>query len=122
MWIGITGEWTTQNWLWLKLGLAHAPAVPPKPWNPPAQFGAGAALAWLFIVVRVAGSTLVVPPLEEVFFRSFLYRYIAKVDFLSVPLGRFAWMPFLVDLAAFSVSSTRNGWRGFCAGLPFKGW
>ena len=26
-----------------------------------------------------------VPPLEEVFFRSFLYRYIARLDFMAMP-------------------------------------
>jgi len=25
VWIGISGEWTTQNSLWLKLGLSHSP-------------------------------------------------------------------------------------------------
>ena len=50
-------------------------------WNPHLFFGEGSALAWFFIVTRVVGSSLIVPPLEEVFFRSFLYRYVAKVDF-----------------------------------------
>ena len=58
-------------------------------WNPHEQFGENSALAWLMMVTRILGSTLVVPPLEEVFYRSFLYRYIVKPDFLSVPLNRF---------------------------------
>ena len=41
----------------------------------------GSALAWLFVVVRTLGSSLVVPPLEEVFFRSFLYRYLITPEF-----------------------------------------
>src|SRR5262249_17831687 len=36
-------------------------------WNPHAQFGQASELAWFFIVVRIAGATLVVPPLEETF-------------------------------------------------------
>ena len=47
---------------------------------------------------------LVVPPLEEVFYRSFLYRYIAKPDFLSVPLNRFS---------AAAVSGDRRRFRLF---------
>src|SRR5262249_31686396 len=39
-------------------------------WNPHRQYGQGSALAWLYIVVRIAGSSIVVPPLEEVFYRS----------------------------------------------------
>lgn len=54
-------------------------------WNPPEQFGENFALAWLMIATRILGSTFVVPPLEEVFYRSFLYRFIARQEFLSVP-------------------------------------
>jgi CAAX prenyl protease-like protein len=46
---------------------------PDKPWNPPAQFGEGSPLAWFFVVGRILGSTLVVPGMEEMFYRSFLY-------------------------------------------------
>ncbi|MDB6109546.1 MAG: amino terminal protease family protein [Pedosphaera sp.] len=74
------------------------------PWNPNLQFGDGAALAWLFIVVRIVGSAVVVPPIEEVFYRSLLYRYIAKPDFQSVPLGAFAWIPFLLTAVIFGFS------------------
>ena len=44
------------------------------PWNPHAQFGESPPLALLFIATRIIGSALVVPPLEEVFYRSFIYR------------------------------------------------
>ena len=81
VWVGISGEWTTQNSLWVKLGISHPPAKPAMSWNPNEQFGSGSALAWLFIVTRILGSTFVVPPLEEVFYRSFLYRYIARPGF-----------------------------------------
>jgi CAAX prenyl protease-like protein len=104
VWVGISGDWTTQHSLWVKLGLAHAPAVPATVWNPNEQFGAGSALAWLFIVTRIVGSTLIVPPLEEVFYRSFLYRYVARVDFLSVPMNQFLPVPFLVTVLAFGFS------------------
>ena len=57
------------------------------PWNPLAYFKDNPSLAWAFIACRILGSTLIVPPLEEVFYRSFLYRYIQSSDFLSIPLG-----------------------------------
>lgn len=71
------------------------------PWNPLVAFGANRGLAWMFIGVRILGSALVVPCLEEVFYRSFVYRYVVKVDFLSVPLSHFAWTPFLVTSGIF---------------------
>ena len=90
--------WVGLNDFYPKLGQGE------KPWNPHAEFGHGSTLAWMFIVVRVAGSSLVVPPLEEVFYRSFLYRYIVKPDFQSVPLGTFTWAPFLITSAIFGLA------------------
>ena len=70
-------------------------------WNPHRQFGDGSPLAWGFMVMRIFGMAVVVPPLEEVFYRSFLYRYIVKTDFQSVPFSQFAWMPFLATAIVF---------------------
>jgi CAAX prenyl protease-like protein len=89
-------------------------------WNPCAQFGQGAPLAWLFIVARIAGSTLVVPPLEEVFYRSFIYRFIARPQFQEVPLGTFSWTPFLVTSAIFGFSHYE--WvAGILCGFVYQG-
>jgi hypothetical protein len=119
-WVGITGEWTTQISLWAKFGLTHPLDAPLKTWNPNEQFGDGSALAWLIIVTRMAGSTLIVPPLEEVFYRSFLYRYIAKPDFLSVPLNQFLPLPFLATAAVFGFS--HNEWlAGILCGAAYQG-
>ena len=119
VWVGITGSWATQDSVWVKLGISHAPAVTPKPWNPLVQFGGNASLAWLFIVVRILGSTLVVPPLEEAFYRSFLYRYIAKPDFMSVPLNQFLPKPFAATALIFGLS--HNEWiAGIFCGLAYQ--
>ena len=118
-WTGITGEWTTQNSLWAKFGLTHSLGAPPKTWNPNEQFGDGSALAWLIIVTRMAGSTLIVPPLEEVFYRSFLYRCIARQEFLSVPLNQFLPLPFFATVAVFGFS--HNEWlAGILCGAAYQ--
>lgn len=93
--IGVCAIWVGLDGLYPKLGKAGSA------WNPNAEFGESSTLAWVFIAVRILGSSLVVPPLEEVFYRSFLYRYIVKTDFLSVPLKLFAWLPFLMTAAVF---------------------
>jgi CAAX prenyl protease-like protein len=119
VWVGISGEWTTQNSLGVKLGISAAPKNPVAAWNPNAQFGAGSALAWFFVAVRILGSTFIVPPLEEVFYRSFLYRYIAKPDFQSVPLNKFLPRPFLATTAVFGFS--HNEWlAGLLCGAAFQ--
>src|SRR5207247_2347787 len=96
--------------LWIKLGDAvHAAGlgsfgewrISAKPWNPVAHYGSSSPMAALFLTVRVMGSVLLVPPMEEVFYRSFIYRYLVRPDFQSVSLGHFAWMPFLGTLLLF---------------------
>jgi CAAX prenyl protease-like protein len=71
------------------------------PWNPLKQFGDGAALGWFFVAVRTVGSALVVPPIEEVFYRSFLYRYLVKTDFRSMPFKRVHWLSLIVTSSFF---------------------
>jgi CAAX prenyl protease-like protein len=112
--VAVFAVWVGLNDFYPKLGR------PGAPWNPNTQFGAGTALACLFIAVRVLGSALVVPPLEEVFYRSFIYRYLAKADFQSVPLGTFAWVPFLVTSAVFGFAHYE--WlAGILCGLAYQG-
>ncbi|HEY5345052.1 MAG TPA: CAAX prenyl protease-related protein [Verrucomicrobiae bacterium] len=117
LWVGISGEWTTQSSLWMKLGFSHSPEKFTAVWNPNEHFGS--ALAWLFIAVRILGSTFIVPPLEEVFYRSFLYRYLASQNFLSVPLNKFLPRSFFVTALVFGIS--HNEWlAGIICGLAFQ--
>lgn len=88
-------------------------------WNPFVAFGEGAGIAWALIMVRLAGSTLLVPILEEVFYRSFLYRWMARENFQSVSLGAFHWKPFLVTAAIFGVGH-REWLAGILCGLAYQ--
>lgn len=107
IWVGLDGFYP-------KLGKAGTP------WNPHEQFASQTALAWFFIAVRIVGSSIVVPPLEEVFFRSFLYRYIVKVDFLSVPIGTFHALAFAVTAAIFGFE--HHEWlAGILCGFVYQG-
>jgi CAAX prenyl protease-like protein len=69
--------------------------------------------------VRILGSSLVVPPIEEAFYRSFLYRYLAKANFLDLPLDRLVPGPFLGTAAIFGFS--HNEWlAGILCGLAYQ--
>jgi uncharacterized protein len=72
-------------------------------WNPFARFGEGSSLAWALIVIRIIGMTFVVPPLEEVFYRSFLYRYSVRTDFEAMPLRQFHPTAFIVISLLFGL-------------------
>jgi len=91
-------------WAWVGLD-GHYPMLAERAgsFNPGLTFGAGSIFALVFTAVRIIGSTLVVPPLEEIFYRSFIYRYIIKSDFLSVSLGRLDWKAFLITAAIFGI-------------------
>ena len=71
--------------------------------NPLNTYKEGSVMAWMFISTRILGSTLVVPMLEEVCFRSFLYRFFIKTDFLNVSLKSFNLFAFLIVCAGFGI-------------------
>lgn len=120
LWVGLDPFVPTQQELWAKFGSSKNPSAATALWNPFAQFAEGSALGWFFIVVRVLGSSLVVPPLEEIFYRSFLYRWIVNPDFESVPLGQFAWKPFLIAAIVFGLA--HNEWlAGILCAAAYQG-
>ena len=87
--------------------------------NPNEIFGEGSALAWFFITIHILGMTFVVPPMEEVLYRSFLYRYIASQNFLSVPLNKFLPVPFFATALIFGFS--HNEWlAGILCGAAYQ--
>lgn len=61
-----------------------------------------------FIAFRVVGAVLVVPVMEELFWRAFLIRWLVKEDFKSVPVGTFTWPSFLITVALFGAE--HNQW------------
>ncbi len=87
--------------------------------NPGDAFGQGSPMAWFFIGVHILGMTLVVPPLEEVFHRSFVYRYLARQNFLSVPMNQFLPFPFFATAIVFGMS--HNEWlAGILCGMAYQ--
>jgi uncharacterized protein len=88
--------------------------------NPIRSYGVGSTPALLFIAIRTIGSSLIVPPLEEVFFRSFLYRYFINSDFLKAPFRRLEWPAFLITAVIFGFEHSE--WLpGILCGLTYQG-
>jgi len=112
MWISLNPYYPMANELFTKIGFSNGA-------NPNLVFGAHSPLALFFLAAHILGMTLVVPPLEEVFYRSFLYRYIANQDFLSVPLNRFLPVPFFVTALVFGFE--HNQWlAGILCGMAYQ--
>jgi CAAX prenyl protease-like protein len=89
--------------LWIVL-----PAWPfpePAAHNPPPY--APSVCGWPLTVAKLVGSAFVIAPVEEVFFRSFLYRWLQRRDFLSVPASRFDLSAFLWTVLLFTLEHDR---------------
>jgi CAAX prenyl protease-like protein len=84
-------------------------------------FAAGGVLpGTLAAVVRILGAVVVVPVFEELFWRSWLMRFLIRDDFRSVPPGSFTWTSFAVTAGVFGV--THHEWlAGIICGVAF-GW
>jgi len=63
----------------------------------------------LSIVFRIFGAVLVVPIVEELFWRGFLMRTIIKPEFEEVPLGTFQPLSFYITTVAFALVHVEFG-------------
>jgi CAAX prenyl protease-like protein len=107
--------------IWVGLdGLYPRLSEPDASWNPGKRYGEGSALAWLYVVARIGGSSIVVPPLEEVFYRSFLYRVFVKTDFRAMPLGQFHGLSFVVTSAIFGLLHPDRWAAAILCGLAYQ--
>ncbi len=82
--------------------------------------GESTAAVTIFISFRLLGSSFVVPVIEELFWRSFLMRYLISKDFRSLPVGSFSWFSFVVTAILFGSEHHRIV-AGVLAGLLYGG-
>jgi uncharacterized protein len=78
--------------------------------------------AWLLFGFRLAGISLVVPVMEELFWRGFLMRWLIKEDFTSVPLGTYQHLSFWVTTALFAVVHGSEWPLAVVAGVLYGAW
>ena len=89
--------------LWIAL-----PAWPfPEPTAPDPSPYAPSVCGWMLTLAKLAGSAFVIAPVEELFFRSFLYRWLVDRNFLAVPLSRFDLSAFLWTILLFTLEHDR---------------
>ncbi len=101
--------WVRMDWPWAQFGRSAG--------YDPSHAGlvAGPILAG----IRLLGAAVVVPVMEEVFWRSFVIRYVISPDFESVPLGTFTVGSFFVTAILFGTE--HHLWlAGMVAGLAYN--
>ncbi|NJK41106.1 MAG: CAAX prenyl protease-related protein [Acaryochloridaceae cyanobacterium SU_2_1] len=57
----------------------------------------------LFLALRCYGLVVMVPIMEEIFWRSFLLRYLSVPDFRKIPLGSFTGVAFAITAVLFGL-------------------
>lgn len=113
--IAMTGLVTCALWVRMDWIL---PLASPSPGFNPLLFPEG-AVRLCMTIIRVMGSVLVVPLMEELFWRSFLPRYLDAPRFESVPIGSFTRLSFLATALLFGLEHHFIA-AGIVAGIIFN--
>lgn len=101
--------------VWINLDLPLVTAGEPKGFDP----GVFGDLQVPMTIIRLMGAALVVPVMEELFWRSFLVRYLADRDFISVPHGTFTVFTFTATAVLFGLE--HHLWlAGILAGAAYN--
>ncbi|OGU20375.1 MAG: CAAX prenyl protease-related protein [Hydrogenophilales bacterium RIFOXYD1_FULL_62_11] len=81
---------------------------------------ANGQIDWLLVAFRIAGAALVVPLMEELFWRSFLQRWVQQPDFMTLDPAQIGLKALFIASALFAVEHLQ--WlAGLVAGLAY-GW
>ncbi|MFZ4777724.1 MAG: CAAX prenyl protease-related protein [Terrimicrobiaceae bacterium] len=111
----------------LVLGLWLSPQVllgfPPRTTGfDPTVFSETPLIYWLTVLARFARLVVIVPLVEEIFWRGFLMRYLIREDFQSLPLGTYAARSFFGVAGLFMLVHSMADWpAAFATGLIYNG-
>jgi uncharacterized protein len=96
------------QWVGMEKLLLHYFPNYPRPggaalFDPYAHFAGQPGLMWAFTIIRWGGAALVVPVMEELFWRDWLWRTLAAPnDFRLASVGEWDWKIFLIVAGAFA--------------------
>jgi CAAX prenyl protease-like protein len=106
--IGVLALWIALDADWMIVG--SAPGYDPRD---------NGQLNWLLVVIRIAGAAVVVPIMEELFWRSFLMRWIEETDFEKVDPSQVGLKSFVITIVLFGFE--HNLWlAGIVAGAAYS--
>ncbi|MBM3791630.1 MAG: CAAX prenyl protease-related protein, partial [Acidobacteria bacterium] len=76
----------------------------------------------VFLIFRIAGTSVLVPIIEELFWRGWLMRYLIVADFRRVPLGTYSALSFWVTALLFASEHGPYWDVGLMAGVAYNWW
>ena len=75
-----------------------------------------------FLILRTASCALLVPPVEELFWRGWAMRWLIASDFRKVPLGTFQSAAFWLVALMFAAEHGPYWEVGFATGIIYNWW
>jgi hypothetical protein len=75
-----------------------------------------------FVLMRAFSSTVLVPVLEELFWRGWLMRWLVDKDFLKVPVGKYVPSAFWIVAVLFASEHGPYWEVGLAAGIIYNWW
>lgn len=83
---------------------------------------AGLKHSFWFLALRTASCTLLVPPVEELFWRGWLMRWIVNSDFRKIPLGTYQASAFWLVALMFAAEHGPYWEVGLATGIIYNWW
>lgn len=114
VWVAPDVLWPHYREHWLFRNSLLAPSGAPLPAAPLGNY--------CFLAFRVLGSVLLVPVIEELFWRGWLMRWLIRKDFLSEPLGSYLPSAFWITAILFASEHGPYWDVGLAAGLLYNWW
>ncbi|MCX7605590.1 MAG: CAAX prenyl protease-related protein [Bryobacteraceae bacterium] len=90
--------------------------------RPESSLSAAALSDPVALALRVARAVLLVPVVEELFWRGWLMRWLEREDFRQVPLGSYHARAFWITAALFALEHGSYWDVGFLAGAAYNAW
>jgi len=108
----VYAAWVRMDWSWAMQGDGTADGYDP--------FRTGTGTGIVLAGIRLFGASVVVPIMEELFWRSFLIRYLISSKFESVALGTFTVFSCAATVVLFGLE--HDLWlAGMMAGVAYTG-
>ncbi|CAN5586405.1 CAAX prenyl protease-related protein [soil metagenome] len=76
----------------------------------PNTFADQPGLYWGTVLLRFLRLVIIVPLVEEIFWRGFLLRYFVNEKFETVPFGTFTWLSFAIVTGGFMLVHNMADW------------
>lgn len=108
----VYAAWVKMDWSWAMQGDGTEQGYDP--------FRTGTGIGVVLAGIRLFGASIVVPIMEELFWRSFLVRYLISSKFEAVALGTFTAFSFIATVVLFGLE--HDLWlAGMMAGVAYTG-